>query len=271
MKIYQCFYKKNQEPLLDKSFEKLDNTKNLFPELREHYLNKICYEKAIQENLDLWGCFSINYKSKMNISGIEIINKIKQNNGYDIYFFNPYYNSSAPYYNVWENLCFDNEKTVNILEKIFTLLKIDLKNLYEPMTTDEMFYCCYLVANKTFWDGYNEIFSCFFEKFYELDEETKKLFNSSMGYHKDKSLGFFPFIHERFFCSYTKMKKFKVFSFHYNDKRNSNAEDKKLDQLKKDAILEKNKSKLKDWINKRSSYYNIKNKFVNLFYENIEW
>jgi hypothetical protein len=70
MKIYQCFYKKNQHHLLDKSFEELDNTENLMPQLREYYTNKICYLKAIEEKLDLWGCFSINYKSKMNISGI---------------------------------------------------------------------------------------------------------------------------------------------------------------------------------------------------------
>jgi hypothetical protein len=151
------------------------------------------------------------------------------------------------------------------------MLKIDLKNLYEPMNTDEMFYCCYFVANKTFWDGYNEIFLKYFEKFDELDEEIKKLCNSSMGYYKDKSLGFFPFMHERFFSSYTKIKKFKVFSFHYNDKRTDNNKDKKLDQLKKDAILERNKHKLKDWINKRSDYYHINNKFSDFFYDKINW
>ena len=271
MKIYQCFYKNDQENLLDKYFEKLDNTENLFPELREYYINKICYNKAIKEKLDLWGCFSINYKSKMNISGKEILNTIKKNEGYDIYFFNPYYNISAPYYNVWENLCFDNKETVKILEKVFPMLKIDLKNLYEPMNTDEMFYCCYFVAKKIFWDGYNEIFSEYFEKFNTLDEETKKKYNSSMGYYKDKSLCFFPFMHERFFSSYTKIKNFKTFAFHYDDKRKCNNEDKKLDQLKKDSILEKNKFKLKEWINKRSSYYKIKNEFVHMFYENINW
>ena len=80
IKIYQCFYEKHQENLVDKSFEKIDNTKNLKPELREYYLNKICYEKSVVENLDLWGSFSINYKSKMDICGTDIIDIIKKNN-----------------------------------------------------------------------------------------------------------------------------------------------------------------------------------------------
>jgi hypothetical protein len=271
MKIYQCFYKKYQESILDKSFEKLDNTENLIPELREYYINKICYEKAIEENLNLWGCFSVNYKSKMNIPGIEIINKIKENNGYDIYFFNPFYNVSACYYNVWENLYSQNSKSIKFLEKFFPLLKIDLKHLYEPMNTDEMFYCCYFIANKTFWDGYNEIFSNYFEALDELDEDIKNIHNSSFKYPKDYSLNLFPFIHERFFSSYIKIKNFKVFSFHYKDKRNHNDTDKKLDELRKDAILEKNKNKLKEWINKRCFYYNMDIKLSNFFYEKLDW
>lgn len=271
MKIYQCFYKNSQENLLDKHFEKLDNTKNLKPELREYYLNKICYEKATEQKLDLWGCFSINYKSKMNISGIEIINSIKKNEGYDIYFFNPFYDVSAHYYNVWENLYFHNNKSIKILEKLFPLLQIDLKNLYEPMNTDEMFYCCYFVANKRFWDGYNDIFLKYFESVDKLDDPIKKMHNFSFGYSKDNSLNFFPFIHERFFSSYIKIKKFKVFSFHYGDKRNSDNEEKKLDELRKNAILEKNKYKLKEWIDKRCSYYNINNGLSNYFYKNIDW
>ena len=271
IKIYQCFYKKDQENLVDKSFEKIDNTKNLKPELREYYLNKICYEKSIVEGLDFWGSFSINYKSKMNIHGIEIINKIKKNEGYDIYFFNPFYNASACWYNIWENFYSINQKTINVIEKIFPLLKIDLKYLYEPMNTDDMFYCCYFVANKKFWDGYNDFFLKYFDSLDKLDEEIKEIHNSSMRYYKDNSLNFFPFIHERLLSTYVKIKNFKVFPFHYQDARIYSFEEKKYDQLRKDAILEKDKAKLKEWINRRCIYYNIDSFSANRFYQNIDW
>lgn len=243
----------------------------MFPKLRENYINKICYEKSIKEKLDLWGCFSINYKSKMNISGLEILNTIKKNEGYDIYFFNPFYDVSACFYNIWENLYFHNQKSIKVLEKLFPILEIDLKNLYEPMNTDEMFYCCYFVANKNFWDGYNDFFLKYFESLNKLDDQIKQIYYSSFKYPKDNSLDFFPFIHERLFSTYIKIKNFKTFSFHYEDKRNHSDKNKEYDELRKSAILEKNKSKLKDWINKRCYHYNINSKLSDPFYKNINW
>lgn len=271
IKIYQCFYEKHQENLVDKSFEKIDNTKNLKPELREYYLNKICYEKSVVENLDLWGSFSINYKSKMDICGTDIIDIIKKNNGYDVYFFNPHYIASACWYNIWENLYWCNQKSLKILEKIFPILEIDLKHLYEPMNTDEMFYCCYLVANKEFWDSYNVFFLKYFEALNKLDQEIKELHNSSFGYSKDNSLNAFPFIHERLLSYCIKIKNFKVFSFHHQDSRIYSLAEKQLDELRKCAILEKDKAKLKEWINRRCYYYNINSTASNCFYENIDW
>lgn len=270
-KIYQCFYKKDQENLWDKSFEKLDNTQNLKPNLREYYINTLCYEQATKENLDLWGSFSCFYKSKINISGNEILNKIKQNPDNDIYFFNPYFTHSLCHYNIWENGKYMHSNMVIILEKLFPALNINLKYLYEPMNTDEMFYCCYCVANKKFWDGYFEIFSRYFDALNNIDEDTKKLHNASAGYYKDHSLNYFPFIHERFFSSYIKMNNFKVFAFHNDDKRSWNNRDKEHDQLRKDAILEKNKSKLREWMNKKQAYYGIGNDLPNYFYEKIDW
>ena len=92
-----------------------------------------------------------------------------------------------------------------------------------------------------------------------------------MRYYKDNSLNFFPFIHERLLSTYVKIKNFKVFPFHYQDARIYSFEEKKYDQLRKDAILEKDKAKLKEWINRRCIYYNIDSFSANRFYQNIDW
>lgn len=271
IKIYQCFYNKDQEKDLDKSFFKLDNTKNLKPELREYYLNNICYEKSIEENLDLWGVFSWSYKSKINISGEEILNIIQQNTEKDVYFFNPYYTTSLMYYNTWENGKYHHKHMISILESLFPLLNIDLKYLYDPMNTDDMFYCCYCIANKKFWDGYNKIFLKYFECLNMLDEKIKKMHDSCAEYLKDQSLNYFPFIHERFLSCYIKMNNFNVNSFHINDKRSWNKRDKEHDNLRKESILEKNKIKLRQWLDKRSNYYGIGNGIADYLYERCSW
>lgn len=271
IKIYQSFYDLNQKKYLDENFEELDNTTNLKPELREFYLNKICYNKAILENLNFWGVLSWKYNEKIKISSEQIFEFINKNKNYDVYFFNPYYISSLIYYNIWENGKIFHKHIIDILENLFPLMNIENKYLYEPMKTDNMFYCCYIIANKNFWDKYNETFEKYFDCLNKLDENVKKLYFSSANYKYDYSLNYFPFIHERFLNSFVLINNFNVCGYHFNDKRNKNKIHKKIDEIKNEAILEKNKKKLLFWIEERNKIYKFDNKYAYYLYERCSW
>ena len=67
------------------------------------------------------------------------------------------------------------------------------------------------------------------------------------------------------------MNNFNVNSFHANDKRSWNKRDKEHDDLRKESILEKNKVKLREWLDKRSNYYGIGNEIADYLYERCFW
>lgn len=256
-KIYQSFYNKNQEQFIDKNFEKLDNTENLKPELREYHIYKMCDDKIKKEknNLTHWGVLSWCYKDKINISSEKIIETINNNPDYDLYFFNPFYLESLVFYNSWENGNHHHKEMISIVEQLFPILNLDTKYIYDPMNTNNMFYCCYFIANKNFWDGYFEIFDKYFDALKKIDSKIIELHNKTADYKKDSNLNYFPFIHERLIACYTSMKNLKVHATHNLHGINRSKLYIDHNNLKKESILEKNKTKLKKWIDERMFLY----------------
>ena len=89
IKIYQPYYEHNQLDFLDKEFEPLNNIENSVPHLREYPINLRCRELAIQGGIDLWGSFSWRWKEKLpGYTARDVIDRIENNPGYDVYFFN---------------------------------------------------------------------------------------------------------------------------------------------------------------------------------------
>lgn len=251
VKIYQAYFDVEQIPHLDPEFTPLDNSQNPYPELREYPLFLKCRDRAKLDNADIWGYLSWKWRQKMpNLSARDILQRIDSNPGYDVYFFN--FAKTTNYYNVWEhgNMC--HPHIITIMEKVFPLMGVDPAVLYQPMSNDVSFFALYCAGNSKWWDGLISFTTKFLNSIELLDEDTKRLFNSSALYH-DASLNYFPFIHERLLSTYLFLNRniLKILPYHYE--QNTPAEE-MLEHIKI-ATLEKNERQLADaWFRLRNSY-----------------
>lgn len=268
-RIYQSFFQNFQKSTLDPLFFPLDNTENKTPLLREYPLLKKCFSKSIEDNIELWGMFSWKFYKKLNLNSKKIFQMINENPNKDVYFFNPFYGEVIQYYNIWEQGEANHKNMIKIIEEIFPLLNLDLNKIYDPMCTDIMFFCCNIVANNKFWSGFFNIYENYFDVLNKINFNIREMHDKSAGYKAAPELNFFPFIHERFFSHYININNFNVFSYHHDDKRRSNKNEKNLHYLKKEAILEKNKTKLKKWVDTRDSMYHLN--LSNYFYDKCSW
>lgn len=251
-KIYQAYFDNSQLQYLDPEFTPLDNTDNLQPELREYPLFLKCRDRAVQDGVNMWGYMSWKWKQKLkNVSAQFVIDRVKNNPDYDVYFFN-YYNA-IPYYNVWEQGAYRHTHMMDIMECIFPLMGIDPSVLYQPMNNNVSFYALYCIGNKTWWDGLIEFTTRFISAVDKLPDNIKLLYNQSAGY-EIKSLNYFSFIHERLLSTYLWLNQHRLKVLPYHDTTISPV-DSMLEDIKSTAIQTAAVSTSDAWFRLRNSYY----------------
>lgn len=204
MKIFQLYYKPEQEIQLDPAFVPVNNVENPRPELREWYIWDRDYKKCCDEGLDLWGWVSWKFREKTNLTGKQVIDHIKSNLGYDVYLFNPCIANEALFANSWEQ---GDIHHPNISEIGNTFIK---KLGYEDIDVRELLldrnctvFANYVVGNRKFWDGFMEFSRRLFTEA-EKDLEFKhQVFGEGLSnYAHDKSLPNFTFLIERLIPTY---------------------------------------------------------------------
>lgn len=252
IKIYQAYFDKNQLPCLDPEFIPLDNTVNLQPELREYPIFLKCRERAIQDNADIWGYLSWKWKEK--ISGLTpqgVIDRIANNPGYDVYFFN--YTKTTFSYNVWEQGEKCHPELLKIMGEIFPLMGIDPEILYQPMTNQVSFFALYCAGNSRWWNGLIDFTTKFVNAIPLLSNDCKLLYNSSARY-RDLNLNYFPFIHERLLSTYLLLNQnsFKILPFHNEV---DTPVESMLENIKITAIEKNDQTIMDAWFRLRNSYH----------------
>lgn len=271
-KIFQSFYKTDQTSFLDKEFEPLDNTENPFPNLCEFYLHRVCYKKAIKENLDIWGLMSWKWKEKIkNLTANNIIDTVLNNQQYDCFLFNPFFKQASICYNVWENGEASHQNILDIIENIFDYLKLDKNFLYYPMSINTTIYCSYVIAKKDFWEEFLTFTDSCFGVIDFLSQNIRNLFNSSAKYPNDMSLNYLSFINERLFSTFINMKNIKCYSYCNKEYDEKVSIYDKLNKIKDDAISSKNKTILKEWIDLRNSKFSLNTDCVHRMFNNFQF
>lgn len=279
IKIFQPILEEKDRSNVDSNFTVFDNCANPHPEFREYWINQEIKKIAIKENLDLWGSISLAYKTKITCDANYIVNRITTNPGYDVYFFNGFLHQVARTYNVWEDGEHWHSGIVKIVEAAFPLMGIDPKVIYLPMGSDVMFFACYCIANRTFWDGYLNMVNDFLTVIPKLPNYERQLLFSGSNYSKDPTLWYFPFIQERLFSTYLLINKdkFKILPYHESNHWVKQGND-KLEYLlgiKELAIKENSKKLFEYWKDERNKYFpwpNICAPWIDRIYEtdNVE-
>lgn len=253
IKIYQAYFDNSQLAHLDPEFVPLDNTENLQSDLREYPIFRKCRERAIQDNADVWGYMSWKWKHKLpNLNASNIINRIADNPGYDVYFFN--YTKTTFYYNVWEHGSIFHKHILEIMTEAFSLMGVDTDILYQPMTNEVSFFALYCAGNARWWNGLIDFTTRFLNVIPLLSPRVRELYETSADYANDTKLNYFPFIHERLLSTYLLLNKDNLKILPYHNVENQPFEN-MLENIKTEASRTFDQSLADAWFRLRNSYY----------------
>lgn len=203
LKIFQAYYKPDQIKYLDPEFYALDNTKNLQGEYREYPIFLECRRIAEVEQLDVWGYISWKWKDKLpGMKAEDIVNRIRNNPYYDVYFWNPWSNYAVSSLNVWEQGQLCHPDMITIMHHIFPKIGVNPNWLYQPMHPDCVYFGLYCAGNSKFWNGFLKFANSYVNIIDTLPDTIKKMHNSGAKYPPFPDLWYFPFIHERLLSTY---------------------------------------------------------------------
>lgn len=200
--IYQIYYLKEQEALLDNAFVPFNNitppygneVSNL---LREWpIVRKYGFEKAMTDNSDVWGFTSYKFFEKTGVHGSQYIDFIKQNPNNDVWFMEPVYYPINPFFNPWTQGEVHHPLLCEIMNYIFAKSgnAIDIRKAVMP-------FCWYnfFAGNKKFWALYFKAIDRLFELSKEDAGLRRVLFDIPAGHGNDPTVPYFIFVVERLF------------------------------------------------------------------------
>lgn len=213
-KIFQVYFKKEQETRLDSDFFPYDNSNS---ENRYYEFGPLLdiYENNKYKQSDYTGVFSYKFHQKTGISGSSFIRFVEDNPGYDLYIINPHCHLPYFYYNVWEQGEFWHAGLKKVAEKILKELQL-CESLDEVGRhgADCASYANFWVGNERFWNYYGELLIKVSALVHEPEYE-KLLFGST--YHANSEASYFPFFIERLLSTVVSQnKKIKVLSYQFS-------------------------------------------------------
>lgn len=214
VKIYQCFFDESQKKYLDKAFIPYDNSKEIYSKSYfEHVPHKKLYKKNKNENC-VWGLVSWRWSQKINITGCEAIDFIKQHPEYDMYHFNPYPELKQRFLNPFVQGDSCHVGLMDYFKRLTKYLNLNI-NLETFVFEDfEVSYCLYWIGNARFWKEWFEFLDRCMRITVSDSNLTNYMFNTKFQYREDFCTPF-PFIHERLITlfMYTKRNKMKFISY----------------------------------------------------------
>ena len=242
IRIYQAYYKQEQLSNLDPEFTPYDNTSNPVNNLYEHHIYHQVRTLSLENNIDKWGVFSWQWKSKLSgVSAESILRMAAQGAEADVIIFNAYPYDEVISYNVWEQGVWSHPYILVLGRKLLELMGEDPDLVYQPM--DFRVYCAanYFVGNRAFWDGLLEFLDRYVAAIDQLDDEYKSMLYSSAGYEPNPKLDYTGFICERLISTYlVKMLDTLVIGAYAPGEH-------PLKSMKHDAIMTHNKELMLEW------------------------
>jgi hypothetical protein len=203
IRVYQIFYEGSQSKELDPAFIPLDARRSPEPRLYEIYWLLKLFDLGFYNDVDLAGVVSWKFRSKTHLTGTELIEFVRRNPGFDVYFVNPYPDLAYQFFNVWEHGERSHPGIKSLAQKLMDdagyKLSIDEigRNDYRSLL-----YCNFWVGSLRFWREYmrflKPLFACSTDGHGARDKNPY----FCMTTHDLRPAPFFPFIFERFFSTF---------------------------------------------------------------------
>lgn len=208
--IFQPYIFQDEKKIIEDQYIPFDHSLNPLPDLREYYLFQKIYETLPDIKSKYIGLFSNKFGRKTYLTGGDVKKFILDNDGYDVYLFNPYPYEDDIFYNIWSHGEYYHpgifELAQNALQSIYPNLNLhDLNRCRE-----KAIFCNFWVGSKTFWHEYIN----FLKPIANLMQLKKEYFSSTT--YERGPTPYFPFIIERLLTFYLVMNaKWKVKSYIY--------------------------------------------------------
>jgi hypothetical protein len=199
--IFQNFYEDGQDLQVDPAFVPHDGRGNANTHYREVGLFMRLYHSGLYRSGRYTGILSPKFSSKTGMKGIDFVNFIDKNPGYDVYFINPYPGNAYYSFNVWEHGEICHEGLMVVAQYLFDRAHIDIDLFSLPRNThSSLLYCNYWVGNEKFWHSFMELNVKLIDAIDRLSgPERGRLFALDPDYPDPVPL--LPFIFERLFST----------------------------------------------------------------------
>lgn len=260
IRIFQIHYRSDQISHLDPEFVPYDNSGDASPLLEFNAFRKIAAAR-LAEGADLWGAVSWKFGSKTGLAGDRLVDLIRSNPGYDVYFCNPFPETEALYHNLW---CQGETAHPDFLNLSFDFLQAAglPTRAIDELTPSWLFAATNsFVATPAFWQDYlSFVETALRQAEANLLPAAKIVLFSSLADRRrlHAEATYLPFIIERLFSLFLSLNQDKYTAFKYLARKPEspplNHHLKALREMKDKAIVTQDKWLAGCWLNYCSTY-----------------
>jgi hypothetical protein len=211
--LYQiCIQERHFKEELEPGFLVWDHSENLKPQCFEFQVFESMFDKKIYRNYDICGAVSYKFRAKTNITGLQFIEWIQSNPGYDLYFINPFPHIYENYHDLWSQGEISHPGIFDLAQELFDGIgyHVEVKR-FPRLPARYWSYCNYWAASPQFWEEYIPLLKRITE--YCETHSPERFFSKTL--HAPVPAAMYAFIVERMlttflafnkrirFCSYT--------------------------------------------------------------------
>lgn len=196
--LYQIYYDKDQESLLDSSFIPYYNKPlgDMLTRPREMSVLQEIYKTKKYIDSKYTGCVSWKFNKKVKITGREFIDAIDLSSNTDVYFVSC---GQRTYSNIWEQGEKYHPGIIALTQRIFNDIGYDINVSTLTHTKDKTAFCNFWAGTPVFWQKYFKFVSPVIDFIDDLPVDLKHILHT----RADKKINsnIIPFIYERLFTT----------------------------------------------------------------------
>ncbi|TNE75070.1 hypothetical protein EP331_00140 [bacterium] len=166
--IYQVYFDANSQVKLDSGFIPYDNSHSPNSIWREYGVMKDLYDNELF-TLGLNGVVSWKFRDKTALNTKQVYDFINNNDGYDVYLFNPWPELSDLFDSSWQQGQIWHKSLIRVVKVIFEQVGYNPNWIDLHEKKEEVVYCNFWVATPSFWKAYMD----FTKPIYEYIEANK--------------------------------------------------------------------------------------------------
>lgn len=204
VRIFQIYYRPGQESQLDPAFFPYDNRGDLDLLLEFNVFRKLVADPRVT-GADLWGAVSWKFGQKTGLTGTGLLETIRANPGYDVYFCNPHPDTEALYHNLWLQGETSHPEFVWLARQVFQVAGLHVGLIDEIWPSSLFATTNYFVATPAFWHAYLEFVARVVASARDkLSPHGRAMLHSAMADNKGMhaSASYLPFVVERMFSTF---------------------------------------------------------------------